>query len=85
MIIIGIVYLAAWLGFSLLGFLKLSDPKRQILYSGFLVTGALVLTFGLLRSAALGIFVFGIGAVAALVRLTRAWNRLPVNHPRADQ
>ncbi|WP_328436249.1 hypothetical protein OHA71_49195 [Streptomyces sp. NBC_00444] len=79
---IGIIYLTTWFVFSLLGFLKIGDPKRQVLYSGSLVAAALVLTFVLLRSAELGAFVFGIGALAALVRLTRAWNRLPVNRPR---
>ncbi|MCX5400334.1 hypothetical protein [Streptomyces sp. NBC_00102] len=77
-----IAYVTAWLAFSLLGFWKLTDPRHQMLLSGSLVAVAAGVTFGVLRSAGLGVFVFGIGVIGALLRLGRAWGRLPVVPPR---
>ncbi|MER6016345.1 hypothetical protein [Streptomyces bluensis] len=82
MIFIGVGYLAAWLVISLLGFLKFSDPRRQVLFSGSLIAVAVGFTFGVLRSVELGGFVFGIGVIAALVRFVYAWRRLPVTSAR---
>ncbi|WP_228988826.1 hypothetical protein [Streptomyces sp. DH8] len=80
--LLAIAYMIAWLVFSLLGFWKLTDPRHQILFSGSLTAVAFGVTFGVLRSAGLGAFVFGIGVIAALVRLRRAWGQLPVAPPR---
>ncbi|WP_424920075.1 hypothetical protein [Streptomyces sp. wa1064] len=82
MVFIAIFYVSVWLVFSLLGFWKLTDPRRQILLSGSLIAVAVGVTFGVLRSASLGAFVFGIGVIAALVRLGRAWGQLPIAPPR---
>ncbi|MFE4373222.1 hypothetical protein ACFRMN_34295 [Streptomyces sp. NPDC056835] len=82
MVLIAIAYVAAWFVFSLLGFWKLTDPRRQMLLSGSLIAVAVGVTFGVLRSAGLGAFVFGIGVIATLVRLRRAWGRLPIDPPR---
>ncbi|KAB1143431.1 hypothetical protein F7R91_24910 [Streptomyces luteolifulvus] len=81
MIFVAVGYLTAWLVFTLLGFWKFKDPKRQVVISGSLIAIAVALTFGLLRSASLGAVMFGIGVIATLVRLTRGWSRLPVNRP----
>ncbi|MFE2039173.1 hypothetical protein ACFXBB_39345 [Streptomyces scopuliridis] len=81
MIFIAIAYVTAWFVFSLLGFWKLTDPRRQMLFSGSLIAVAVGVTFGVLHSASLGAFVFGIGVIAALARLTRAWGRLPITPP----
>ncbi|MFF8556418.1 hypothetical protein ACF058_26755 [Streptomyces sp. NPDC015501] len=80
--LLAIAYMTAWLVFSLLGFWKLADPRRQMLLSGSLVVVAVGVTFGMLRNAGLGVFVFGIGVIAALVRLRRAWGRPPIAPPR---
>ncbi|WP_405456148.1 hypothetical protein OG786_04430 [Streptomyces sp. NBC_00101] len=81
MILMLIAYVTAWLVFSLLGFWKVADPRRQVLLSGSLIVVAVGVTFVVLRSAGLGAFVFGIGVVGALLRLGRAWGRLPVAPP----
>ncbi|MFJ6186223.1 hypothetical protein [Streptomyces sp. NPDC092295] len=77
MIFISIGSLVGWLAISLLGFARFRDPRHQVLFSGSLIAVAVVTTFVVLHSASLGVFFFGIGATAALVRLTRAWRRLP--------
>lgn len=76
MAFIPIAVLVVWLGFSLLGFWKLSDPRRQVMFSGLLIVIALVITVGLFRSASTGAAVFGIGVIAALVRIRHAWHHL---------
>ncbi|MEV6423496.1 hypothetical protein [Streptomyces sp. NPDC051662] len=77
MAFMGIGFLVGWLVISLLGFARFRDPRHQVLFSGSLITVAVVTTFGVLRNAGLGVFLFGIGVTAALVRFTRAWRRLP--------
>ncbi|MFF7451311.1 MULTISPECIES: hypothetical protein [unclassified Streptomyces] len=81
MVLISIAFLVVWVVFSLLGFWKLGDPRRQIVFSGTLLVIAAGVTLGVLRSVPLGAAVFGIGVIAALVRLSRAWRHLPVNRP----
>ncbi|GCB51534.1 hypothetical protein [Streptomyces sp. NL15-2K] len=81
MVLISIVFLVVWVVFSLLGFWKLSDPKRQVVFSGTLLVIAAGITLGVLRNVPLGAAVFGIGVIAALVRISRAWRHLPINRP----
>ncbi|MDT7840172.1 hypothetical protein [Streptomyces justiciae] len=81
MVLIPIAFLAVWVVFSLLGFWKLGNPKRQVLFSGTLLVIAAGITLGVLRNVPLGAAVFGIGAIAALVRMSRAWRHLPVDRP----
>ncbi|MFJ4770374.1 hypothetical protein ACIP88_14810 [Streptomyces uncialis] len=73
MALVAIAYLVVWIVFNLLGFVKFRDPKRQMLYSGALIAVAVGLTAGVLRSAETGFWFFGIGVLAALIRLRRAW------------
>ncbi|MEW1685868.1 hypothetical protein [Streptomyces sp. NPDC093594] len=82
MILIPIAFFTVWVVFSLLGFWQLRDPRHQVVFSGFLIATAAGVTFGVLRNALLGAAVFGIGVIAALVRMSRACHRLPANGGR---
>ncbi|MFJ6650511.1 hypothetical protein ACIQPS_33195 [Streptomyces sp. NPDC091290] len=79
MILIPIAFFTVWVAFSLLGFWRLRDPRHQVVVSGLLIAVAAGATFGVLRNALLGAAVFGIGVIAALVRMSRACQRLSAN------
>lgn len=76
MALVALAYLVVWIVFNLLGFVKFGDPKRQMLYSGALIAVAVGLTAGVLRSAETGLWYFGIGVLAALIRIRHAERRL---------
>ncbi|MFI2210004.1 hypothetical protein [Streptomyces sp. NPDC020141] len=75
MAFVAIAYLVVWIAFNLLGFVKFGGPTRQLAYSGAVIAVAIGVTAGVLRSVETGGWFFGIGVLAALVRMRWAWHR----------